>query len=43
MSGWVKTQQGDVPGGAVDGNPPANAGDMGTSSGPGRAHVPRNN
>ena len=24
-------------------NPPANAGDMGLSSGPGRSHVPRSN
>ena len=31
------------PGGAVVGNPPANAGDMGSGPGPGRSHVPRSN
>ena len=30
-------------GGAVVKNPPANAGDMGSSPGPGRSHVPRSN
>ena len=29
------------PGGAVVKNPPANAGDMGSSPGPGRSHMPR--
>ena len=33
----------DFPGGAVVKNPPANAGDMGSSPGPGRSHVPRSN
>ena len=33
----------DFPGGAVVKNPPANAGDMGSSSGPGRSHMPRSN
>ena len=33
----------DFLGGAVDKNPPANAGDMGLSPGPGRSHMPRNN
>ena len=33
----VKT--GDFPGGSVDKNPPANAGDMGLIPGPGRSHV----
>ena len=28
------------PGGAVVKNPPANAGDMGSSPGPGRSHMP---
>ena len=32
---------GDFPGGAVVKNPPANAGDMGLSPGPGRFHIPR--
>ena len=31
----------DFPGGAVDKNPPANAGDTGSLSGRGRSHVPR--
>ena len=30
-------------GGAVVKNPPANAGDMGSSPGPGRSHVPQSN
>ena len=36
---WMR----DFPGGAVVKNPPANAGDMGSSPGPGRSHMPRNN
>ena len=31
------------PGGAVVKNPPANAGDMGSSTGLGRSHMPRSN
>ena len=31
------------PGGAVVKNPPANAGDTGSSPGPGRSHMPRSN
>ena len=31
------------PGGAVVKNPPANAGDTGSSLGPGRSHMPRSN
>ena len=31
------------PGGAVVKNPPANAGDMGSSHGPGRSHMPQSN
>ena len=31
------------PGGAVVKNPPADAGDMGSSPGPGRAHIPWSN
>ena len=34
---------GDFPGGAVVKNPPANAGDTGSSPGPGRSHMPRSN
>ena len=33
----------DFPGGAVDKNPPANAGDTGSSPGPGRSHMPQSN
>ena len=33
----------DFPGGAVVENPPANAGDMGSSPGPGRSHMLRSN
>ena len=35
--------QQDFPGGAVVKNPLANAGDMGSSPGPGRSHVPQGN
>ena len=31
------------PGGAVVGNPPANAGDTGSSPGPGGSHMPQSN
>ena len=37
-----KTKE-DFPGGTVVKNPPANAGDMGSSPGPGRSHMPRRN
>ena len=33
----------DFPGGRVVKNPPANTGDMGSSPGPGRSHMPRGN
>ena len=33
----------DFPGGTVVKNPPADAGDMGSSPGPGRSHMPRSN
>ena len=33
----------DFPGGAVVKNPPANAGDTGSSPSPGRSHMPRSN
>ena len=33
----------DFPGGAVVETPPANAGDTGSISGPGRSHMPRSN
>ena len=36
-----KKKSGGFPGGAVVKNPPANAGDTGSSPGPGRAHMPR--
>ena len=35
--------QGDFPGGAVVKHLPANAGDTGSSPGPGRSHIPRSN
>ena len=35
--------QWDFPGGAVVKNPPANAGDTGSSPGPGRSHMPQSN
>ena len=38
--GLNKRAQG-FPGGAVVKNPPANAGDTGSSPGPGRSHTPR--
>ena len=31
----------DLPGGSVVNNPPANAGDTGSTPGPGRSHMPR--
>ena len=42
-SSFLKWAAGDFPGGAVVKNPPANAGDTGSSPGPGRSHMPRSN
>ena len=39
----LKAEPWDFLGGAVVRNPPANAGDMGSSPGPGRSHMPRSN
>ena len=39
----LKTLLLGFPGGAVVKNPPANAGDMGSSPGPGRSHMQRSN
>ena len=39
----VKATDRDFPGGAVVKNPPANAGDTGSSPGPGGSHMPRSN
>ena len=39
----LKNAPWDFPGGAVVKNPPANAGDTGSSPGPGRSHMPRSN
>ena len=39
----LKMQLQGFPGGAVVKNPPANAGDTGSSPGPGRSHTPRSN
>ena len=36
-------QDRDFPSGAVVKNPPANAGDTGSSPGPGRSHMPQSN
>ena len=41
--GRTKVVLRDFPGGAVVKNPPASAGDTGSSPGPGRSHMPRNN
>ena len=38
-----KESYGDFPGGTVVKNLPANAGDTGSSPGPGRSHMPRSN
>ena len=38
-----KKKERDFPGGAVVKNPPANAGDTGSSPSPGRSHMPRSN
>ena len=38
-----KSDAGDVPGGAVIKNPPAKTGNMGSSPGPGRSHMPWSN
>ena len=37
------TREGGFPGGTVVENPPANAGDTGSSPGPGRSHMPQSN
>ena len=37
----LKSKEGGFPGGAVVESLPANAGDMGSSPGPGRSHMPR--
>ena len=41
----LKTENvlGGFPGGTVVKNPPANAGDTGSSPGPGRSHMPQSN
>ena len=41
--GQYQEETRDFPGGAVVKNLPANAGDMGSSPGPGRSHMPRSN
>ena len=42
-SSAIKTNEVGFPGGAVVENPPANAGDTGSSPGLGRSHMPRSN
>ena len=39
----IKNTVKGFPGGTVVKNPPANAGDTGSSPGPGRSHMPRSN
>ena len=39
----ISTQRGDFPDSTVVKNPPANAGDTGSSPGPGRSHMPQSN
>ena len=39
----MKRNEEDFPGSAVVKNPPANAGDTGSSPGPGRSHMPGSN
>ena len=39
----IKNLQWDFPGGTVVKNPPAKAGDMGSSPGPGGSHMPQSN
>ena len=41
MENTEKYKEEDFPGGAVVKNPPANAGDTGSSPGPGRSHMPQ--
>ena len=40
---YFQKEKVDFPGGAVVKNPPTNAGDMDSSPGPGRFHMPRSN
>ena len=40
---WLKRATQGFPGGAVVENPPADAGDTGSSPGPGGSHMPRSN
>ena len=40
---YTKENDRDFPGGAVVKNPPANAGDKGSSPRPGRSHIPQSN
>ena len=43
INSFKKTAHRNFPGGAVVKNPPASAGDMGSSPGPGRSHMLRSN
>ena len=43
LSQYFVKSKGGLPGGAVVKNPPANAGDTGSSPGPGRSHMPQSN
>ena len=39
----IRRKKGEFPGGSVVKNPSANAGDTGSSPGPGRSHMPQSN
>ena len=43
LQGALKVEKEGFPGGAVVKNPPANAGDTGSSPGPGRSHMLQSN
>ena len=43
MAQWLRIRLPGFPGGAVVKNPPANAGDTGSSPGLGSSHMPRSN
>ena len=43
MAQWLRIRLPGFPGSAVVNNPPANAGDTGSSPGPGRSHMPGSN
>ena len=40
---WLRIRLSGFPGGSVVGSPPASAGDVSSSTSPGRSHMPRSN